>query len=222
MMDRVMPGELAGGGGSGSMSLCPYSWTEGADSCFKYFGDDTTWHQAEAHCQSLGAHLATIDSDYENRLVNSMLRAKGGDSTQIDGWIGLTAEVSPGTFVWADGEPLDYDNWMGSEPTNPGGPAPQPWACDDGRGSDFGLMNPNGGWWSAPAYGTWKSEKAEKGAPTAHAPGCFEHIRPFVCSKPAAPPHANGGHMYGCINGHWIQGVPHRSDVLPPTVLRAH
>jgi hypothetical protein len=221
MMDRVMPDELTGGGGSG-VSLCPYSWAENDGSCFKYFGGDTIWYEAEAQCQTFGAHLATIDSAYQNRMINAMFRAKGGDSTQIAGWIGLTAEASPGTFVWADGEPLEYSNWAGSQPQNPGGPAPQSWACADGRGADFVYMNLNDGWMSSPAYGNWANEKPMRGTPAPHAPGCFEHIRPFICSKPAAPPHANGGRMYGCINGHWLQGVPHHSDALPPTVVRSH
>jgi hypothetical protein len=103
--------------------------------------------------------------------------------------------------VWADGEPLEYDSWMAGNPQNPGGPAPQGFACDDGRGADFVLQR-NGNWYSHPAYGNWPSDPPQKGAPAAHAPGCFDNIKPFVCSKPAAPPHANGGRMYGCIDGH--------------------
>jgi hypothetical protein len=87
MMDRVMPDEVAGGGGGGGVSICPYSWADNDGSCFKYFGDDVSWHEAEAHCQTLGAHLATIDSVYQNRLVVSMFRTKGGESTQTEGWI---------------------------------------------------------------------------------------------------------------------------------------
>jgi hypothetical protein len=42
---------------------------------------------------------------------------------------------------------------------------------------------------------------------------------PFICSRPTAPSTASGGAMHGCTNGHWVQGTPHASLVLPPTVV---
>ena len=39
-------------------------------------------------------------------------------------------------------------------------------------------------------------------------------------AKPAAPAIANGGDMYGCADGHWVLGVAHDGQDLPPTLVR--
>ena len=31
---------------------------------------------------------------------------------------------------------------------------------------------------------------------------------------------ANGGPMYGCIDGHWVMGAAHNGTALPPTAVR--
>ena len=51
--------------------------------------------------------------------------------------------------------------------------------------------------------------------------GCYFVQRPYVCSKPAAPAIANGGDMFGCADGHWVMGVAHHSDELPPPLVSA-
>ena len=51
-------------------------------------------------------------------------------------------------------------------------------------------------------------------------PGCFVITSPYVCSKPTAPATAHGGDMYGCADGHWVLGVAHDGQDLPPTLVR--
>ncbi len=72
-----------------------------------YFLSNTlfVWKDAEAHARQNGGTLASI----ENQQVNDLLQDVG----EII-YIGLTDEVSEGTFKWVDGTPLQYTNFQSS------------------------------------------------------------------------------------------------------------
>ncbi len=75
-----------------------------------------TWHEAKAHCESLGGYLATITSQAENDFVYGNIGIDGKDI-----WLGGTDEVVEGTWEWITGEAWDYTNWAPGEPNNVGG-----------------------------------------------------------------------------------------------------
>ncbi|MFM6913198.1 MAG: lectin-like protein, partial [Dolichospermum sp.] len=76
-----------------------------------------TWTQAQAQAVTLGGNLVTVNDAAENQfLVNTFGGTEGL-------WIGLTDEVTEGTFKWANGEAVTYTNWAPGEP-------------NDGRGRD--------------------------------------------------------------------------------------
>lgn len=83
---------------------------------YSVFGDGiaSTWEEAAAYCESLGGHLATIGSQSENDIVYSIVRASGYESA----YFGLTDAGSEGTWRTANGEPVIFFNWGGSEPNN--------------------------------------------------------------------------------------------------------
>ena len=65
-----------------------------------------SWTQAQAQAVSLGGNLVTVNDAAENQfLVNTFGGSKGL-------WIGLTDQVTEGTFKWANGEAVTYK--MGS------------------------------------------------------------------------------------------------------------
>jgi Ca2+-binding RTX toxin-like protein len=71
-----------------------------------------TWQEAQAQAQSLGGNLVTINSQAEQDWLVSTF---GVNQTL---WIGLTDEVTEGTFKWVSGEISTYTNWLPGEPNN--------------------------------------------------------------------------------------------------------
>ncbi|MBK8915221.1 MAG: immunoglobulin domain-containing protein [Phycisphaerales bacterium] len=83
-----------------------------------YMTEAVTWHEGQAHAESLGGNLVTINSADENEFVRAgVLRFDGADRR---GWIGFTDQDREGDFQWISGEPVDYTNWGGGEPNNAG------------------------------------------------------------------------------------------------------
>lgn len=74
------------------------------------------WHDAKAHCETLGGHLVTISSAQENSFVNALYNARtvGGGWN----WLGATDERIEGLWEWVTGEDWGYTNWAPGEPNN--------------------------------------------------------------------------------------------------------
>jgi Lectin C-type domain len=90
-----------------------------------------SWTDAEAYATSLGGNLVVINDQAEQDLLVSIF----GGSEPF--WIGLTDTQVEGVFMWVNGDPLTYTNWLAGEPNNPGV-------------EDYGEMN-----WIAP--GKWNN-----------------------------------------------------------------
>ena len=69
------------------------------------------WHDAVAHCDDIGGHLVTINSQAENEFVWDQF----GDYYH---WVGATDEECEGEWRWVTDEPFDYTNWLPGEPNN--------------------------------------------------------------------------------------------------------
>jgi len=108
-----------------------------------------SYSEAKAHAESLGGHLVIINDADENNLVYDLLINANITSTAADGgdaiyaWIGASDELNEGTWLWANGEPMDqsYTEW-GS-----GGVEP-----DDFTHS---LVSPTGQDYAAMALSSW-------------------------------------------------------------------
>lgn len=74
----------------------------------------TTWLEAEAYCESLGGHLATISDANENEAVYSIMRELGFESA----YFGYSDHISQGTWKWVTDENITYTNWASGEPNN--------------------------------------------------------------------------------------------------------
>jgi Ca2+-binding RTX toxin-like protein len=82
---------------------------------FYFLSNAGTWTQAQAQAVSLGGNLVTVNDAAENEfLVNTF-----GGTERL--WIGLTDEVTEGTFKWANGEAVTYTNWIPGQPDDAGG-----------------------------------------------------------------------------------------------------
>src|SRR4051794_33179443 len=80
---------------------------------YYYLLASSTWTDAEARAQSLGGHLATINSQAENDWVFSTFSGKA-IASNADLWIGLRAPVTndgsshAANFRWVNGETATY------------------------------------------------------------------------------------------------------------------
>jgi hypothetical protein len=78
-----------------------------------------TWTDSEAAAVGLGGHLVAIGDAFENEFVKNRFGvATNLFATQHDLWLGLTDQAVEGTFVWSNGDPLSYTNWVLGEPNN--------------------------------------------------------------------------------------------------------
>ena len=115
---------------------------------YRVFNEALTWTEAQAYCEGLGGHLATLTSTEENDYVYQLVRNAGYTSA----YFGFTDCDVEGTWVWITGEPTSFTNWHSGEPNNDNGSANEDFAMfyykySDGswNDGDFGGSTENGG-----------------------------------------------------------------------------
>lgn len=105
-------------------------------------GARITWSSAQAAALTLGGNLVTVDDAGENSfLLNTFgptaiaTAPSGGGLVSL--WLGFNDAVQEGQYVWADGSPDTYTNWVPGEPAGSYGD-------DDYAGMviSFGFGNP--------------------------------------------------------------------------------
>lgn len=78
---------------------------------YEIFHDTLTWEEAKAACEAKGGHLATITSQEEQKMIESL------NTQNSKLWIG-GYKNSAGQWCWVTGEPWKYQNWGDGEPNN--------------------------------------------------------------------------------------------------------
>ena len=63
--------------------------------------EPATWHAAQRKCQSMGGHLACVNSAAEQTFLQNLTK-----SIQDPAWLGASDEDSEGTWMWVDGTPV--------------------------------------------------------------------------------------------------------------------
>ena len=97
------------------------------------------WHDAELHCQNIGAHLATMKN---SSLPNALRQALAGPTGVDRFWIGL-AEPSEGRWIWSNGDPLRFAAFHPGKPNNSGGNEDcGEWFVENGRWNDVDCFAP--------------------------------------------------------------------------------
>lgn len=74
------------------------------------------WAEAEADCVEQGGHLISI----HNQTMQTFVSAEAFAIQGSDWWHGLNDVAVEGTFVWADGSPVNFMAWADGEPNNAG------------------------------------------------------------------------------------------------------
>lgn len=77
---------------------------------YKAFEEGKTWTEAKEYCESVGGHLAIVETEEEQLFLEGILKEKNLY------WIGL-AHVKE-EWLWVNGEPLNYAKWSGEGPDN--------------------------------------------------------------------------------------------------------
>ncbi len=79
-----------------------------------FSADEKTWSEARTACQALdgGYDLVSIDNSDLAAFIKQ----------HVDHWIGLSDIDEEGTFVWANGNSLEFASALGEDPWNSGEP----------------------------------------------------------------------------------------------------
>ncbi|XP_038065070.1 alpha-N-acetylgalactosamine-specific lectin-like [Patiria miniata] len=105
---------------------CPPMWTFYNGNCYRYFGDEKTFAEAENHCKEFTqvgeGHLASVASVEENDLLLTMVKSVRGTTTS-NVWIGYTDEADEGNFIWTDGSAVGFTRWRSGQPWSRAGDA---------------------------------------------------------------------------------------------------
>ncbi len=68
-----------------------------------------SWTSANSHCEKMGGHLVTINSQEEQQFLEQLI----GDRYY---WIGASDAANEGVFQWVTGELFEYCNWAATQP----------------------------------------------------------------------------------------------------------
>ncbi|KAH7726282.1 C-type lectin [Aphelenchoides avenae] len=94
---------------------CARGWSQHGGHCYKLL-ESKSFYEANHECrQDYGAELASVhsknQSDFLGGLVANIL-----DDNDAGAWIGLQRGTGTDSkWVWADGTPLDFENWSTDE-----------------------------------------------------------------------------------------------------------
>ncbi len=79
---------------------------------YQLFDTPMNWNEAEAYCESLGGHLATITSDEEQAKLEELLII----GTKNAYWLGASDSNYDGNWQWITNEEFSYHNWANQQP----------------------------------------------------------------------------------------------------------
>jgi hypothetical protein len=96
--------------------------------------------QARIEASLYGGYLVAINDAAENQFILDFFTTPATAETNL--WIGLSDELVEDTYLWDNGEPFNYQNWMGVEP-------------NDLNDEDYAEMNTNPSGLPTANYGRW-------------------------------------------------------------------
>ncbi|XP_055323439.1 uncharacterized protein LOC129578625 isoform X2 [Sitodiplosis mosellana] len=94
------------------VSQCAFGWIAVNQFCISAVEMALPWKEAENHCKRLGGHLASIKSEREQKLIDTLLMNSATFRSNIAYWIGASDEIFEGDFRWTNGFPYTFSNWF--------------------------------------------------------------------------------------------------------------
>ncbi len=105
---------------------------------FKIYDEKISWDTAKRKCEHLGGRLAVVPDQATWSLLSSMIgKAKV--------WLGASDAETEGRWVWVDGTPMGFAEWMKDQPNN--------------RGNEDYLHTWDGEWNDIKRDGRWANDK---------------------------------------------------------------
>ena len=105
----------SGGSGGSSTAGCDSGYTQVGTKCYMVQAGPVNYLDALTSCISMGAKLASLESEAEQNAVYALTGSTGA-------WLGLTDFLDEGIFSWVDGAVFDsatsYNNWRPNQPNN--------------------------------------------------------------------------------------------------------
>lgn len=91
---------------------CPPGFKTYEKKCYKNVADLLTWQEAELNCNSISnaTLIAILDRFQQYWLTNQFQTGTGVT------WIGLSDQVTQGTYVWSSKDKFTYSNWDREKP----------------------------------------------------------------------------------------------------------
>lgn len=83
-----------------------------ANHSYQVFENSLSWTDAEEACESVGGHLATIESAEEQDFIKNLIKSTKKENLWIGGY------YSSDAWNWVDNTPWDYTNWDNLQPDN--------------------------------------------------------------------------------------------------------
>ncbi|XP_034051134.1 secretory phospholipase A2 receptor [Thalassophryne amazonica] len=102
---------------------CPEGWKRHGHSCYTVTSGEQNYEDAKLgyYCK---APLLTVENRFEQAFVNSLLNARGANSS-LHYWIGLVDQEQNGEYTWLSNNgsslPLTFSNWNKHQPVSAGG-----------------------------------------------------------------------------------------------------
>ena len=93
--------------------VCEAGYTGVGKTCMKMMKEPANYLMALTRCISMGARLASIESQAEQDAVLALTGSAGA-------WIGLTDFLEEDVFSWVDGADVGFTNWVPGQPDNGG------------------------------------------------------------------------------------------------------
>ncbi|NWW84548.1 CL17A protein, partial [Rhynochetos jubatus] len=93
---------------------CPAGWHQFAKTCYFFSATTKPWLAAKDSCAHFNAHLATVDTEQENKFLSNHIM-----EMRVF-WLGLTDVHKEGDWQWVDGRSVSLSFWNSGEPNNVG------------------------------------------------------------------------------------------------------
>ncbi|KAJ6638368.1 Galactose-specific lectin nattectin, partial [Pseudolycoriella hygida] len=94
------------------VSQCAFGWVAVQQNCITAIESPMSWHYAEIECKKIGGHLASVQSEREQRVIDHLLLNSSGYKDVSAYWVGATDKNFEGDFRWTNGFPFTYANWF--------------------------------------------------------------------------------------------------------------